>query len=150
MPNGRPSRPDAEAETVTEPTKLIRIASMAHQVLEELHHDGFGDAARSRVDTAYKDSLEELRSVLSDDLRRELERLAAPLEQVEPGSSPPPQSELRVAEAQLAGWLEGLIQGVQASVAAQQTADQVAEAQRAQRAQQQPQPPTPQDRHRYR
>jgi hypothetical protein len=146
----RPTPGETETETVTEPAKLIRVASMAHQVLEELHYGNFGDAARARVDTAYKDSLAELRGVLSDDLRRELERLAAPLEQ---GGGPPPESELRVAEAQLTGWLEGLIEGVQASVANQQVAAQLAQAQQRQQAQrerQQPQPPTPQDRHRYR
>jgi hypothetical protein len=112
----------APRESVTEPAKLLRVIGMTQRVLDELRHDGFGDAARERVNTVYEDSLRELQDLLSDDLRRELDRFAAPLHT----RDAPSEAELRLAEAQLAGWLEGLLQGLQASTLSEQAAAQVA------------------------
>ena len=62
----------------------------------------------------------ELGAALSVDLREELGRLALPFaDDVAPTSD-----ELRIAQAQLVGWLEGLIQGIQATLFAQQMAAQ--------------------------
>ncbi len=130
-----PDQPGPEGqggEAVIEPAKLLRLATMVRQVLEELRHDGFGDAARKRLDTLYHASMDELGDVLSEDLRAELDRLTQPVG----GQPTPSEPELRVAEAQLVGWLEGLFQGMQASALAQQ-AEQLQALQRQQHDQQQ-------------
>ncbi|MDP9022432.1 MAG: bacterial proteasome activator family protein [Actinomycetota bacterium] len=109
-------RPD---EHIAHPAKLIRIATMIQRLLVELRDVELDEASRRRVVDIYNRSLEGLRDVLSDDLRDELShmvihRLAA--------EDPPTPSELRVIHAQLVGWLDGLFQGVQASIASQQLA----------------------------
>jgi hypothetical protein len=105
-------------EAITEPAKLLRLTTMVRQVLEELRRDGFGEATRARLDAIHHTFLRELEGVLSDDLRDELDRLVRPLV----GEPMPSESELRLAEAQLLGWLEGLFQGVQVSVLAAEAA----------------------------
>lgn len=126
-PPPTPPTASGPTEAVTEPAKLLRVIGMTQRLLDELHHDGFGPAARARANTAYEDSLYELHGLLSDDLRRELDRLAGPLR---PGEAPS-EAELRVAEAQLTGWLEGLMQGLQADRLAQQAGTQLAQSRQA-------------------
>jgi Bacterial proteasome activator len=104
---------------VTEPSKLIRIASMTRAMLEEVRASGLDDAGRKRLNAIYESSIEELREVLSDDLKEELDSIFLPLDE-----ATPTESELRVAQAQLVGWLEGLFHGIQASLFTQQMSAQ--------------------------
>lgn len=106
----------AQQETITEPAKLLRIASMVRELLEETRHASIDEAGRKRLAEIYERSVGELSEVLSGDLREELEQLAPPMEGV------PTESEIRVAQAQLVGWLEGLFHGIQAAMFAQQAA----------------------------
>src|SRR6266516_6822727 len=113
----------APADTITEPAKLLRIASMVRELLDETRQASIDEPGRKRLREIYERSVGELRGVLSDDLQQELTDLAPPLESV------PSESEMRVAQAQLVGWLEGLFHGIQAAMFAQQAAarDQLAE-----------------------
>ncbi len=101
-----------EAETldaVSRPAKVMRIGSMTKQLLDE--------ASRARLKEIYETSVRELAEGMSGDLRAELDRLALPFD-----SDVPSEAELRVAQAQLVGWLEGLFHGIQATLFAQQMA----------------------------
>ncbi|MDA2979174.1 MAG: DUF2587 domain-containing protein [Actinomycetota bacterium] len=111
--------PDASmrASSVSEPSKLIRIASMTRAMLEEVRQAPLDEAGRERLLSIYERSLEELKEVVSDDLREELDSVFLPM-----GDAPPSEAELRVAQAQLVGWLEGLFHGIQASLVSQQLA----------------------------
>lgn len=111
--------PDANESTVSQPTKLIRIASMTRATLEEVRQAPLDEAGRIRLLEIYRRSLDELKEVLSPDLREELDEVFLPLT-----SEVPSESELRVAQAQLVGWLEGLFHGIQASLWSQQVAAQ--------------------------
>ena len=102
------------AETITEPAKLLRIASMVRELLDETRQTSIDEAGRTRLADIYHRSVAELSEVLSPDLQAELSDLAPPLEGV------PSESEIRVAQAQLVGWLEGLFHGIQAAMFAQQ------------------------------
>lgn len=104
---------------VTEPSKLIRIASMTRAMLEEVRASGLDDPGRERLNSIYENSIDELREVLSDDLRDELDSIFLPL-----AEDTPSESELRIAQAQLIGWLEGLFHGIQASLFTQQMSAQ--------------------------
>ncbi len=104
---------------VTEPSKLIRIASMTRAMLEEVRASGMDDLGRRRLLAVYHRSIDELRDVLSDDLKEELDSIFVPLE-----SETPTEPEIRVAQAQLVGWLEGLFHGIQASLWSQQMSAQ--------------------------
>jgi hypothetical protein len=104
------------AETITEPAKLLRIASMVRELLEETRAASIDEPGRRRLAQIYDRSIGELRDVLSDDLRQELASLAPSMDGV------PTESEIRVAQAQLVGWLEGLFHGIQAAMFAQQAA----------------------------
>jgi Protein of unknown function (DUF2587) len=104
------------SETITEPAKLLRIASMVRELLDETRQASLDDPGRSRLRQIYDRSVSELREVLSPDLQEELDALAPPMESV------PSESEIRVAQAQLVGWLEGLFHGIQAAMFAQQAA----------------------------
>jgi hypothetical protein len=104
---------------VTEPSKLIRIASMTKAMLEEVRASGMDDLGRQRLLAVYHRSIDELRDVLSDDLKEELDSIFVPLE-----SETPTEPEIRVAQAQLVGWLEGLFHGIQASLWSQQMSAQ--------------------------
>ena len=110
--------PDQPNESVEHPAKVMRIGSMIKVLLEEVRQAPLDDAGRARLAEIYETSVLELSEGLSDDLREELGRLTAPFE----GSDPPSQAELRVAQAQLVGWLEGLFHGIQATLFAQQMA----------------------------
>jgi hypothetical protein len=103
-------------ETITEPAKLLRIASMVRELLDETRQTSLDEPGRKRLADIYGRAVGELRDVLSEDLREELSSLAPSMEGV------PTESELRVAQAQLVGWLEGLFHGIQAAMFAQQAA----------------------------
>ncbi len=103
------------AETITSPTKLIRIASMIRSLLDEARRAPLDDAGRRLLAEIHSKSLAELKDVLSEELREELADVSHPFE-----SETPTDSELRVAQAQLVGWLEGLFHGIQATLYTQQ------------------------------
>jgi hypothetical protein len=105
-------------ETVEQPAKVMRIGSMIKQLLDEVRQAPLDGPSRSRLREIYETSVQELARVLSPDLRDELDRLAMPFEEGEP----PSDAELRIAHAQLVGWLEGLFHGIQATLFAQQMA----------------------------
>jgi len=106
-------------EQVTRPTKLIRIASMVRNLLDEVRRAPLDDAGRRTLREVHERSLRELEGVLSDDLRQELGDVVLPFT-----SETPSESELRIAQAQLVGWLEGLFHGIQATLFTQQVAAQ--------------------------
>jgi hypothetical protein len=112
---------------VSEPTKLIRIASMTRAMLEEVRQAPLDDGGRRRLADVHARSLDELREVLSTDLLDEFDEIMVPLDKE--GVT---EAELRIAQAQLIGWLEGLFHGIQASLWSQQMAaqSQLAEMQR--------------------
>jgi hypothetical protein len=105
-------------ESVDEPAKVMRIGSMIKQLLDEVRTTTLDDASRDRLRDIYDLSITELGGALSEDLRDELRRLATPFGD----NGPPSDAELRVAKAQLVGWLEGLFHGIQATLFAQQVA----------------------------
>ena len=105
-----------QKDGITEPGKLLRIASMVRELLEETRGAPLDEQGRTRLRQIYERSVSELRDVLPDELERELQEFILPLEGV------PTESEMRVAQAQLVGWLEGLFHGIQAAVVAQQQA----------------------------
>jgi hypothetical protein len=117
-PDGSPAVPDT-GEQVTRPTKLIRIASMVRTMLDEVRRAPLDDAGRRRLREIHERSLSELEEVLSPDLRKELADVVLPFT-----SEAPSESELRLAQAQLVGWLEGLFHGIQATLFTQQTVAQ--------------------------
>ena len=102
-------------EQVTRPTKLIRIASMVRTMLEEVRRAPLDDEGRRRLRAIHERSIHELEGVLSPDLTRELSEVVLPFT-----SETPSDSELRLAQAQLVGWLEGLFHGIQATLFTQQ------------------------------
>ena len=107
------------SEAVEEPAKVMRIGSMIKLLLEEVRQDSeLDEPSRDRLREIYETSVAELSTALSPDLRDELGRLAHPFA----GTAAPSESELRVAKAQLVGWLEGLFHGIQATLFAQQMA----------------------------
>jgi hypothetical protein len=117
-------KPPAEIEeddgpSVTHPTKLLRIASMTRAMLDEARQAPLDEGGRRRLADVHSKSIEELREVLSDELQEEFNEIMIPLN--DKGAS---ESELRVAQAQLIGWLEGLFHGIQASLWTQQMAAQ--------------------------
>ena len=112
------SPPAEQLETVTAPAKVMRIGSMVKQLLEEVRMSPLDEASRERVAEIYERSIVELSQALSPDLQDELRNLALPFKDGEI----PSDGELRVAKAQLVGWLEGLFHGIQATLFAQQIA----------------------------
>lgn len=105
-------------EAVTEPAKVMRIGSMVRQLLEEVRGTQLDEPSRERLAEIYERSITEIASALSPDLAEELHMLALPFRDGEV----PSDGELRVAKAQLVGWLEGLFHGIQATLFAQQLA----------------------------
>ena len=110
--------PHPPTESVEQPAKILRIGSMIKQLLEEVRHAPLDEKSRERLREIYDTSVKELAEGLSPDLRNELDRLASPFD----GEDAPSDAELRIAQAQLVGWLEGLFQGIQATLFAQQVA----------------------------
>lgn len=106
-----------QTETISSPAKVMRIGSMVRQLLDEVRQAPLDEAGRTRLKEIFDISLQELSGALSPDLAAELDRVTLPLEQETPS-----EAELRVAQAQLVGWLEGLFQGIQATLFAQQMA----------------------------
>lgn len=103
---------------VSEPTKLIRIASMTKAMLEEVRHAPLDEAGRARLSEIHHQSLAELRGVLSPELASEFDEIFRPMNT----DDIPSESLIRIAQAQLIGWLEGLFHGIQATLFTQQMA----------------------------
>lgn len=103
-----------QGELIQHPAKLLRITAMVRGLLEEVRQAPLDDSGRKRMREIYESSLTELKDALSENLQKELETLTIPLERT------PSESEIRVAQAQLVGWLEGLLHGIKAAMWAQQ------------------------------
>ncbi|MCW2542021.1 MAG: hypothetical protein JWN95_3746 [Frankiales bacterium] len=103
---------------VEQPAKVMRIGTMIKQLLEEVRAAPLDEAGRSRLKEIHESSIRELEEGLSQDLRDELDRLTLPFDE----DRVPSEAELRIAQAQLVGWLEGLFHGIQAALFAQQMA----------------------------
>jgi len=112
-----PAPEEGATEAVQEPGRVMRVGAMIRQLLEEVRTAELDEAGRERLREIYDQSIQELSSALSPDLAEELARLASPF-----GDAPASAGELRIAQAQLVGWLEGLFHGIQATLFAQQAA----------------------------
>ncbi len=112
-------------ELVDQPAKVMRIGTMIRQLLEEVKGAPLDEAARERLAEIHERSIAELEDGLAPELVDELHRISLPFSD----ESVPSEPELRVAQAQLVGWLEGLFHGIQTAIAAQQAAHQLAAAQ---------------------
>ena len=108
---------DRQTESVNEPAKVLRIGSMVKTLLDEVRSAPLDEKSRVRLREIYEQSIRDLSQVLSPDLVAELERMAPPF-----GNDAPSDAELRIAQAQLVGWLEGLFHGIQATLMSQQMA----------------------------
>ncbi|GAB3598076.1 bacterial proteasome activator family protein [Angustibacter peucedani] len=106
------------AELVEQPAKVMRIGSMIKQLLEEVRSAPLDEAGRSRLAAIHERSLHELEQGLAPELVEELRRIALPFGE----GQTPSDAELRIAQAQLVGWLEGLFHGIQTALMAQQMA----------------------------
>ncbi len=109
----------ALTDLVEQPAKVMRIGSMIRQLLEEVKAAPLDEASRARLRDIHASSIAELEQGLAPELVEELERLSLPF-----GAEAPSDAELRIAQAQLVGWLEGLFHGIQAAFYAQQVAAQ--------------------------
>jgi hypothetical protein len=122
-PGERGGRPDGagssaeSVESVEQPAKVMRIGSMVKQLLDEVRSAPLDEAGRTRLREIHEQSIRELAGALSPDLAAELDRMALPFDE-----GVPSEAELRIAQAQLVGWLEGLFHGIQATLMAQQMA----------------------------
>ncbi len=131
-PDGRPENGDGvvagkpqddggslnPADAIGEPAKVMRIGTMIKQLLEEVRSAPLDEASRERLKRTHAASLQELKSGLTPDLSEELDRLSLPFSD----DSTPSDAELRIAQAQLVGWLEGVFHGLQTALMAQQMA----------------------------
>ena len=107
------------SELVEQPAKVMRIGSMIKQLLEEVRSAGLDDQGRKRLADIHARSIAELKDGLAPELAEELDRIVLPF-----GEQAPSDAELRIAQAQLVGWLEGLFHGIQTAIVAQQMASQ--------------------------
>ena len=122
-PDGEPIAPEAPArdgdrpvhELVEQPAKVMRIGGMIRQLLEEVKSAPVDEKSRARLREIYEQSIHELEDGLAPELVQELDRLSLPFTEEAPS-----EAELRIAQAQLVGWLEGLFHGIQAALYAQQ------------------------------
>jgi Protein of unknown function (DUF2587) len=114
---GDANQPADPTNLVEQPGKVMRIASMIKQLLEEVRSAPMDEAARTRLAEIHRRSISELEQGLAPELTEELERITLPF-----GDEAPSDAELRIAQAQLVGWLEGLFHGIQATLFAQQMA----------------------------
>ena len=116
-----PSLEEGDAEEITgmveQPAKVMRIGTMIKQLLEEVRAAPLDEAGRQRLREIHETSIRELEEGLSPELRAELDRLSLPF-----GDGIPSEAELRIAQAQLVGWLEGVFHGIQTALFAQQMA----------------------------
>ena len=120
-----PAAPDDDpkvTDLVEQPAKVMRIGSMIKQLLDEVKESPLDEAARSRLRHIHQRSIEELEDGLAPELIDELERLSLPFTD----DDVPSDAELRIAQAQLVGWLEGLFHGIQTALFAQQMAARAA------------------------
>ena len=121
VPTSEHDPDDGDADEITgmveQPAKVMRIGSMIKQLLEEVRAAPLDEAGRQRLREIHEMSIHELEDGLSPELRDELERLTLPF-----GETVPSEAELRIAQAQLVGWLEGLFHGIQTALFAQQMA----------------------------
>jgi hypothetical protein len=108
------------ADLVEQPAKVMRIGSMIKQLLEEVRNAPLDDAGRARLAEIHRRSIKELEDGLAPELIEELDRIALPFSE----DHAPTDAELRIAQAQLVGWLEGLFHGIQTALFAQQMAAQ--------------------------
>lgn len=108
---------EANTDYISQPAKVMRIGSMVKLLLDEARSAPLDEAGRTRLREIYETSVHELSDALSPDLAKELSRMVIPF-----SAGVPSESELRIAQAQLVGWLEGLFHGIQASLFAQQAA----------------------------
>ena len=108
---------ERQTESVNEPAKVLRIGSMVKTLLDEVRSAPLDEKSRVRLREIYEQSIRDLSEVLSPDLVAELERMAPPFD-----NDAPSDAELRIAQAQLVGWLEGLFHGIQATLMSQQMA----------------------------
>jgi hypothetical protein len=104
-------------DLVEQPAKVMRIGSMIRQLLEEVKAAPLDEASRLRLKEIHQSSIKELEAGLAPELIEELERLSLPFTEATPS-----EAELRIAQAQLVGWLEGLFHGIQTAIYAQQVA----------------------------
>jgi hypothetical protein len=119
-PQTEPGEDQAErpvTEMVEQPAKVMRIGSMIRQLLEEVKSAPLDEKSRARLAEIHQNSIKELEDGLAPELVAELERLSLPFEDATPS-----EAELRIAQAQLVGWLEGLFHGIQTTLFAQQMA----------------------------
>ena len=116
-----PSRQQSPADMIEQPAKVMRIGSMVKQLLEEVRAAPLDDASRVRLREVHQNSIAELAEGLAPELREELDRLTLPFSD----DQVPSDAELRIAQAQLVGWLEGLFHGIQTALFAQQMAARV-------------------------
>jgi len=127
-PDGAPVEPHAPAddedpttqltELVEQPDKVMRIGTMIKQLLDEVRSAPLDEAGRARLSEIHRRSIKELESGLAPELVAELDRLSLPFDE----GTVPSEPELRIAQAQLVGWLEGLFHGIQTALFAQQMA----------------------------
>lgn len=119
QPGGRDTSDERSiTDLVEQPAKVMRIGTMIKQLLEEVKAAPLDDASRSRLREIHATSITELEDGLAPELREELHRLALPFTE----DTVPSDAELRIAQAQLVGWLEGLFHGIQTALFAQQMA----------------------------
>jgi len=114
---GEGDESDEQDEAIEQPAKVMRIGSMVKQLLDEVRAAPLDEQSRIRLREIYEQSVRELAESLSPDLALELDRMTLPFD-----DRVPSEAELRVAQAQLVGWLEGLFHGIQATLVAQQMA----------------------------
>ena len=112
------SRERPVTEMVEQPAKVMRIGNMVRQLLEEVRAAPLDEKSRARLKEIHQNSIKELEDGLAPELVDELERLSLPFTEADL----PSESELRIAQAQLVGWLEGLFHGIQTTLFAQQMA----------------------------
>jgi Protein of unknown function (DUF2587) len=118
MGEGETGRDRPLVEMVEQPAKVMRIGSMIRQLLEEVRAAPLDEQGRARLREIHERSVKELESGLAPELVDELDRLSLPFTE----NQTPSEAELRIAQAQLVGWLEGLFHGIQTTLFAQQMA----------------------------
>ena len=117
-PPGAAQSSPPEQSTVSDPAKLIRLGTMVQTLMAEVREAKTDEESRQMLARIHRETVEELGSVLSPDLMDELSEFTACCDE----QGIPTEAEIRVAQAQLVGWLQGLLQGLQASMAQQQAA----------------------------
>ncbi|MDO5682587.1 MAG: bacterial proteasome activator family protein [Propionibacteriaceae bacterium] len=117
-PDEQGNNPESVTDMVPEPDKVMRIATMTQKLLDEIKSNPLDDPSRRRLGSVYAASIEELKSGLDPKLADELERITEPFAE----GATPSDAELRIVQAQLVGWLEGLFHGIQTALFAQQMA----------------------------